>query len=110
MALSKPTTTNAGGPIGKILDGDLISITIDRVELVGTVNLVGDATGNHSPAWGDAELAKRQPRPDLHADPALPADTKLWAALQHASGGVWGGCVYDAEAIAAKLLSINGCG
>ena len=93
----------AGGPIGKIFDGDLISIIIDRINLVGTVNLVGDATGNYGPAWGDAELTKRSPRPDLHADPDLPADTRLWAALQHASGGVWGGCVYDADAVVRKL-------
>ena len=64
---------------------------------------VGDATGDRNPAWGTAELAKRQPRPDLAPDPGLPADTRLWAALQHASGGVWGGCVYDPEMIAAKL-------
>jgi putative YjhG/YagF family dehydratase len=93
----------AGGPIGRLLDGDRIQIVIDRVKLEGTVNLVGDDSGEHGVAWGTAELAKRNPRPDLHADPALPADTKLWAALQHASGGVWGGCVYDAEAIAARL-------
>jgi hypothetical protein len=48
-------------------------------------------------------LLRRAPRPDLEPDPALPADTRLWAALQHASGGVWGGCVYDPDAIIAKL-------
>ncbi len=95
----------AGGPIGKILDGDLVEIIIDRVKLEGTVNLVGDASGNHGTTWGDAELAKRQPRPDLHADPGLPQDTRLWAALQHASGGVWGGCVYDADAVVRRLTA-----
>ena len=94
----------AGGPIGKLLDGDVIEIIIDRIKLEGSVNLIGDASGTHSVAWGNAELAKRSPRADLHADPALPEDTKLWAALQYASGGVWGGCVYDAEAIRRKLL------
>jgi dihydroxyacid dehydratase/phosphogluconate dehydratase len=98
----------AGGPIGKLLDGDLIEIVIDRVKLEGTVNLVGDSTGVQGVAWGTAELAKRNPRPDLHPDPALPSDTKLWAALQHASGGVWGGCVYDADAVAGKLLGVVG--
>jgi len=93
----------AGGPIGKIREGDRIEILIDRNSLEGSINLVGDAEGLHGAAWGDAELAKRGPRPDLQADPALPADTRLWAVLQHASGGVWGGCVYDPEAIAAKL-------
>ncbi len=93
----------AGGPIGKLRDGDRVQIIIDRVKLEGTIDLIGDVAGDHNPAWGTAELAKRGPRPDLSADPALPADTRLWAALQHASGGVWGGCVYDPEMIAAKL-------
>ena len=93
----------AGGPIGKIRDGDIVEIVINRNLLEGTVNLVGDATGVKGIAWGTEELAKRSPRPDLHPDPALPADTKMWAVLQHASGGVWGGCVYDPDAIAAKL-------
>ena len=93
----------AGGPLGKVRDGDLIRIVIDRIKLEGTVDLVGDATGDHGPLWGSAELAARAPRPDLAPDPALPADTRLWAALQHASGGVWGGCVYDPDAIIAKL-------
>jgi dihydroxyacid dehydratase/phosphogluconate dehydratase len=98
----------AGGPIGKLLDGDLIQIVIDRNRLEGSVDLVGDENGVKGVAWGTSELAKRSPRADLHADPGLPADTKLWAALQHASGGVWGGCVYDAEAVAAKLLGYDG--
>jgi putative YjhG/YagF family dehydratase len=93
----------AGGPLGKLRDGDRIQIVIDRTKLEGSVDLIGDATGDHGVAWGTAELARRSPRPDLAADPGLPADTRLWAALQHASGGVWGGCVYDPEAIIAKL-------
>ena len=95
----------AGGPLGKVRDGDRVRVLIDRGRLEGFVDLVGDATGEYTPAWGDAELARRVPRPDLAADPGLPADTKLWAALQNASGGVWGGCVYDPDAIAAKLRS-----
>src|SRR5262249_46948264 len=93
----------AGGPIGKLRDGDRIQIVIDRNKLEGSIDLIGDATGDHGPAWGAAELARRAPRPDQPPDPALPADTRLWAALQHASGGVWGGCVYDSEAIIATL-------
>lgn len=93
----------AGGPIGKLRDHDRIQIIIDRTKLEGTVDLVGNESGDHGPAWGTAELAKRGPRPDLDPDPALPADTRLWALLQHASGGVWAGCVYDVDAIAAKL-------
>ena len=93
----------AGGPIGKLRDGDRVRIVIDRVNLEGTIDLVGDAAGEYGPEWGTAELGKRGPRPDLHVDPQLPADTRLWALLQHASGGVWGGCVYDVEAISAQL-------
>lgn len=97
----------AGGPLGKLRDADLVRIVIDRVKLEGTLDLVGDASGVHGPDWGATELARRLPRPDLAPDPGLPADTRLWAALQNASGGVWGGCVYDPEAIAAKLAGVN---
>ncbi len=93
----------AGGPIGKLRDGDRVRLVIDRNKLEGTVDLVGDESGLHGPEWGTAELARRSPRPDLAPDPQLPADTRLWALLQHASGGVWGGCVYDMDAITARL-------
>ena len=93
----------AGGPIGKLRDGDRIRIVIDRNRLEGTIDLVGDESGEYGPEWGNVELDARPMRPDLAADPALPADTRLWAVLQHASGGVWGGCVYDPDAIAARL-------
>jgi putative YjhG/YagF family dehydratase len=93
----------AGGPIGKLRDGDRVRIVIDRLRLEGSVDFVGTADRPLSPEEGVRELASREPRPDLAPDPALPADTRLWAALQHASGGVWGGCVYDAEAIAERL-------
>jgi putative YjhG/YagF family dehydratase len=93
----------AGGPIGKLRAGDRLRIEIDRVNLAGTLDLIGDATGDHGPEWGTAELARRGPRPDLAADAQLPADTRLWAVLQNASGGVWGGCVYDPERIAEQL-------
>ena len=93
----------AGGPIGRLREGDQIQIVVDRNTLHGTVDLVGDASGVHGADWGTRELANRPPRPDLSPDAALPDDTKLWALLQNASGGVWGGCVYDVEAIAARL-------
>jgi putative YjhG/YagF family dehydratase len=93
----------AGGPIGKLRDGDRIRIVIDRNTLEGSIDLVGDESGEYGPEWGDVELDTRPMRPDLAADPALSADTRLWALLQHASGGVWGGCVYDPDAIAARL-------
>jgi dihydroxyacid dehydratase/phosphogluconate dehydratase len=93
----------AGGPVGKVLDGDLIEIVIDRVKLEGSVNLVGAEGTTFSPAEGARVLAARSPRPDLAPDPALPDDTRLWAALQNASGGAWGGCVFDLTSI-VKIL------
>jgi dihydroxyacid dehydratase/phosphogluconate dehydratase len=90
----------AGGPIGKVRDGDLIRIVIDRNRLEGSVDLVDDADNADA---GARTLASRVPREDLHADEGLPSDTRLWAALQAASGGTWGGCVYDVDAIVRKL-------
>lgn len=90
----------AGGPAGKLLDGDQIEILVDRNTLEGSVNLVGpDGTVEE----GSRILAARSPRPDLAADAALPDETRLWAALQEASGGTWGGCVFDAEEILRVL-------
>jgi dihydroxyacid dehydratase/phosphogluconate dehydratase len=93
----------AGGPIGKVLDGDRIEIVIDRNQLAGAVNLVGTQTGPVGVEAGTELLAQRLPRPDLRPRPLLPDDTRLWAALVQASGGVWGGCVYDVEMIVSKL-------
>jgi len=89
----------AGGPLGRVQEGDLIEIVIDRVNLEGSVNLVV----NGSAGEGSRLLASRTPRQDLAPDPALPAATRLWAALQEASGGTWGGCVFDVDAITNKL-------
>jgi putative YjhG/YagF family dehydratase len=97
----------AGGPIGKVRDGDQIQILIDRNQLEGSVDLVGEGETVFGPEEGTRVLARRSPRPDLAADADLPADTRLWAALQAASGGTWGGCVYDAEAI-IRLLQTHG--
>jgi xylonate dehydratase len=93
----------AGGPIGRVQDGDTIEIVIDRNALHGTVNLVGELDSTFSAEEGSRRLASRPPRPDLAPHPALPADTRLWAALVQASGGVWGGCVYDVDAIVTQL-------
>ena len=93
----------AGGPVGKVRDGDMLEIVVDRVRLEGTINLVGADGKVHGKAWGDAELARRPAPTDLRPHPDLPDDTRLWAALQAASGGTWGGCVYDADLVVAKL-------
>jgi len=94
----------AGGPIGKVQDGDIIEISIDRQRLEGTVNLIGTSDGvRFTVEQGANLLANRLPRPDLAPDPDLPDDTRLWAAMQSVSGGVWGGCVYDIDSITARL-------
>ena len=93
----------ADGPIGKVLDGDTVQIEIDTRRLIGRIDLVGHGSENFGAAEGERVLAERQPRPDLSPDEALPDDTRLWAALQSAGGGTWGGCVYDVDAIINAL-------
>jgi xylonate dehydratase len=93
----------AGGPIGRLREGDIIEIVIDRNALRGTVNFVGEGEERFSLEEGSRRLAARPLRPDLAPHPALPDDTRLWAALIQASGGVWGGCVYDTDRIVAQL-------
>ena len=93
----------AGGPVGKVQEGDLIEIVIDRGKLAGSVNLVGEHDVEFSADDGTRRLAERKPRADLKPHPDLPEDTRLWAALVAASGGVWGGCVYDTDKIMARL-------
>jgi putative YjhG/YagF family dehydratase len=97
----------AGGPIGKVLEGDMIEITIDRNKLTGTINLIGVNGDAQSVENGEVLLAERDLRSDLAPDPALPNDTRLWAALQNASGGTWGGCVFDVDAITGRLDGIS---
>jgi putative YjhG/YagF family dehydratase len=93
----------AGGPIGKVREGDRIQVVIDRNRLEGRVDLVGEGARDFGPEEGARVLAARPPRSDLAPDPDLPDDTRLWAALQQAGGGTWGGCVYDADAILAAI-------
>jgi dihydroxyacid dehydratase/phosphogluconate dehydratase len=95
----------AGGPIGKLRDGDWLRITVDRVNLDASVDFLGSGDAPGSLEDASNELDARPVRSDLSADPNLPDDTRLWAALQNASGGLWGGCVYDTDAIIAKLNS-----
>jgi len=97
----------AGGPIGRVRDGDTIRIVIDCKNLTGSVDLIGGDGRSFDPAEGAKVLAARRPHPDLRPDEQLPDDTRLWAALQQAGGGIWGGCVYDADSI-ARLLQDKG--
>jgi putative YjhG/YagF family dehydratase len=94
----------AGGPIGKLRDGDRIRIVIDRNKLEGGVDLVGDGSREFGPEEGARILAQRTPHPDLSPDPLLPDETRLWAVLQQASGGTWAGCVFDVERIVERLM------
>ena len=99
----------AGGPIGKLRDGDLIEIIIDRNNLTGSMNFVGEQSASDgtsrrfSSDEGAKLLASREPSLPLAADPNLPDDTRWWALLQQLGGGTWGGCVYDVEALAKAL-------
>ena len=81
----------AGGPIGKLRDGDLIRIEIDRNSNTGSVDVIG------------VELKERPPHEQLAPHVSLPSDSRLWAALQGISGGTWAGCIYDVDTIVAKL-------
>lgn len=93
----------AGGPIGKLRNGDLIDIVVDRNTLEGSVNFVGEGEIEVSPEEGALILAQRSFHPNMRPDEALPDDTKLWAALQSVSGGTWRGNVYDVERIITAL-------
>jgi putative YjhG/YagF family dehydratase len=93
----------AGGPIGKLRDGDEIEIIIDRHALTGSINLIGVGESRMSPNEAQHLLDSRTMHPKLSPDPQLPSDTRLWAALQQASGGTWGGCVYDVDRIISLL-------
>jgi dihydroxyacid dehydratase/phosphogluconate dehydratase len=84
----------AGGPVGKVRDGERVRLRIDTRKLEGSVDVLGVAA---------ADLAARPPAAGLREPPDVPADTRLWAALQNASGGGWGGCIYDVDRIAGLL-------
>ena len=89
--------------MGRLRTGDMVRIEIDTRRLTGTLDFVGRPGAELSPAEGAIELAVRPRAEGLAPHPDLPADTRLWAALQQVSGGTWGGCVYDVDAITARL-------
>ena len=94
----------AGGPIGKVRNGDVIQIEVNCTTLEASVNMIGEAGATMGATQGSAILAARTPHPQLAPNPALPDDTRLWAAMQQLSGGTWGGCVYDPDKIIAALM------
>ena len=93
----------AGGPIGKVRDGDGIRILINRNTLEGSLDLVSTEGRELTPSEAIRLLAQREPHPNLAPHPLLPDDTRLWATLQSLSGGPWGGCVYDVDSIVTQL-------
>ncbi len=93
----------AGGAIGKVRDGDIIEILLDRKTLEGSIDVVGTREGDLTAHEAESLLKSRPPHPDLSTHPNLPDDTRLWAALQAASGGTWGGCIYDVDRITQLL-------
>lgn len=93
----------AGGPLGKLMEGDMLRIEIDCRQLSGSLDLVGHGEDMFGPTEGTRVLGERNARPDLSPHPDLPDDTRLWAALQACSGGTWKGCVYDVDAIVETL-------
>ena len=93
----------AGGPVGKLVDGDVIEVVVDRENLRGSIDLVGHQGEQFGTEKGTQVLAVRAPRRDLAPEEELPDDTRLWAALQNVGGGTWGGCVYDVDAIVETL-------
>ena len=95
----------AGGPIGKLKNGDIISIVLNQKNLEGMVNLVGEGEERFDADEGVKRLAQRFPREDIAPHSKLPDDTKLWAALQGVGGGTWGGCVFNVEEIVDRLKS-----
>jgi dihydroxyacid dehydratase/phosphogluconate dehydratase len=86
-----------------VRDDDLIEIIIDRATLSGSVNLVGIDGERRSAEECSALLDERTTHAGLAPHPSLPDDTRLWAALQRASGGTWAGCVYDVDLIIKAL-------
>ncbi|MDB4867756.1 MAG: dehydratase [Cohnella sp.] len=93
----------AGGPVGKLSNGDLLEVAIDLNRLEGSINFIGQDDERFSPEAGAAILTSRTSHPELKPDPQLPDDTRLWAALQAASGGTWRGSVYDVDRIIEVL-------
>ncbi len=93
----------AGGPIGRIRDGDLIEVRIDTRKLTGHLHFLGSFEDEQSPEQGAALLKRREQNPAIHPATDLPDDTRLWAALQNVSGGTWKGATYDVDRIIQVL-------
>ena len=93
----------AGGPIGKLRDGDRIRIVIDRADWRAASTSSAKVTALRAGRCGENPAPQPARRAPICAPPRLPDDTRLWAALQQVSGGTWGGCVYDVDEIVERL-------
>src|SRR5690606_14962255 len=94
----------AGGPIGRLRDGDIVRIEIDRGRLEGRIDFIGcDPDALLEPDVAAALLDTRELHPGIAPHPRLPGDTRLWAALQDAGGASWGGCVYEVDGSSGNL-------
>jgi xylonate dehydratase len=89
-----------GGPLGRLCDGDRVRIRIDTRTMEGSVDVVGLTA---------EELAARPRHPRLGPRSDVPDDTRLWAALQNASGGSWGGSFFDVDMITDLLEAGEAC-
>ena len=84
---------------------DIPARAIDRSKLESSVNLMGESGRGFSAEQGARVLAEQATRTDLAAAPALPAETRLWAAVQEVSGAPWGGRVFDVDSILKVLAA-----
>ena len=98
----------AGGPIGKLRDGDVVEILIDRKTLTGSINLIGQADTAQafcSIELGSRILAERAINPLFAAVEPLEDDIRLWAATQN---GTWRGCVADVDRVVKAMSAFCG--
>ena len=80
-------------PWGKCRMVIKIQIIVDRNQLTGRVDLVGDGTNAWTPEQAQQILRRRSPRPDLSPACEVTARDSVVGRTAQAGGGTWGGCV-----------------
>ena len=100
----------AGGPIGKVRDGDRIQIVIDRNKLEGTVDLVGEGDHAVGPDEGTRILAEpaaaRRPRPRPAICPTTRACGRRCSASAAAPGAA--ACTTWTRSCAHSRINVAG--
>lgn len=84
------------GPLGKLLDGDIVRVSINVHTGEAEFNLVGEKSttdSDYDPQLGARILAGRPTRDDIDIQPGLHPSAQLLAALIAASGGPFQGRV-----------------